>query len=174
VSYIYEVLVDVSISKTVTGAYGDPNKAFEITIALEDSVGTPVSGTYSCTGALTSINFISGQGIINLKDGETITIKDIPKGYTCTVQETDAAVTGGTYDVTYSGTGTVTGSGPSAYTSETLGATAATVSITNDRSTVPTSGLSGTNYQLAAVGVLAVLTIALTIFWSYRRRRKCR
>jgi len=172
---------DLKINKTVTGTYGDPNKAFEITITLEDS-GVPVTGTYAYTGSAISgvtapangsITFnASGRGIIHLMHGQTITITGLQQGYICTVQETDAAVTGGLYTATYSGTGTVSGPGDSC--SETLGAATANVSIQNDRNTVPTSGLSGTNYRLTAVGVLTVLTMALTILWSYYRRRKCR
>lgn len=163
----------LTIDKTVTGAYGDPNKLFEITITLKDG-STPVSGTYSCTGAITSITFdASGQGTINLKHGQTVTIEDIPQNYTYTVQETDGAIIGGTYDVSYTGTGTVTGSGASAVISETLGAATATVSITNDRSTVPVSGLNGTDDQLMVAGILTVLAVAVILLWSYRRRKKC-
>ena len=180
VYYVYTNLVDLTISKTVTGSYGDPNKAFAITITLEDG-GAPVSGTYVYTGSAISgvtapananITFdTSGRGTIPLKHGQTITIKDIPQGYTYTVEETDTAVTGGIYTATYSGTGNVSSSGDSI--SDTLGSTTAAVSITNDRSTVPATGLSGTNYQLGAVGMLTVLVIAAIILWNYRRRRKC-
>jgi len=172
---------DLTISKTVTGSYGDPNKAFEITIILEDS-GTPVTGTYAYVGSAISgvadpapdnITFnAAGQGTINLKHGQAITIQGLPQGHTYTVEETDGLVTGGLYTATYNGTGTVSIFGDSI--SGTLGTTAATVFITNDRSTVPATGLSGTNYQLAAVGTLTVLAAAAIMFWSYRRRRKCR
>ena len=180
VYYVYAIQVDLTISNTITGAYGDPNKAFEVTITLENS-GAPVIGTYSYTGAAISgvtapangsITFdAAGQGTIALKHGQTITIKDILQGYTYTVEETDGAVTVGIYTAAYSGTGTVSGPGDSI--SETLGSTTAAVSITNDRSTIPASGLSGTDHQLAAVGILTVLAAALAVLWSYRRKRKC-
>ena len=172
---------DLAISKTVTGAYGDPNKAFEVTITLEDS-GTPVTGTHSYIGSAISgvtvpVNGIitfdaTGQGIISLKHGQTITIQGLPQGHTYTVEETDGLVTGGLYTATYSGTGTVSGSGDCI--SETLGTTTAAVSITNDRSTVPASGVGGGGYWLGAVGVLTVLAGALVMLLSSRRRRKYR
>lgn len=165
---------DLEIDKTVTGTYGDPNKAFEVTITLMDS-STPVTGSYSYTdsgGGSGSIPFnTSGEGKINLKHGQKVTIEDIPQGYTYKVEETDAAVTGSIYTATYTGTGTVSASGDSI--SGTLGSTTATVSINNDRSTVPTTGLNGTNYLMMTVGALTVLAVAVTMIWSYRRRRKC-
>jgi len=179
--FVYAKQVDLTVSKTVTGAYGDPDRTFEITITLEDS-GTPGNGTYVYLGSAISgvtppangsitLN-TSGQGILHLKHGQMITIQGLPQGYTYTVEETDAAVTGGLYAVTYSGTGTVPISGDRI--SETLGTTMASASIINDRSTVPASGVNGANYRLGAVGVLTVLAVALIILWSYRRRRKYR
>jgi len=181
VYYVYAIQVDLTVSKKVTGSYGDPNKAFAITITLEDN-GTPVTGTYSYTGsaisgvtppANSSIPFdASGRGTINLKHGQTITIQGLLQGHTYTVEETDGLVTGGLYAAAYSGTGTVSGSGDRI--SETLGTTTAAVSITNDRSTVPNGGVSGGGYRMGAVGVLTVLAAGLVMLLSFRKRRKCR
>lgn len=179
---VYQALTtDLKINKNVSGTYGDPNKAFEITITLVNG-GTPVTGTYSYSGSAIngvtappsgSITFdASGRGTVSLKHGQTITITGLFQTHTYRVQETDAAITGGLYDVAYSGTGTVNGSGSSASISETLGSTTAAVSIANARNTVPDSGLNGTDYRLAAVGTLTMSSMVLAALWNYRRRRK--
>ncbi|MGL6200576.1 MAG: DUF7601 domain-containing protein [Lachnospiraceae bacterium] len=172
----FSITTDLAIDKTVSGQYSDPNKEFDVTITLANG-STPVTGVYNYTssiGGVTStgsVNFdASGKGIIKLKHGQTITIVGIVQGYTYTVEETDTFITNGTYSATYSSpTGTVSGTGVTG----TFGSATEEVSIANSRTPIPALGLNGTDYQIAAVSFLAVLAVAVTTLWRYRRRKKC-
>ncbi|MGL6200503.1 MAG: DUF7601 domain-containing protein [Lachnospiraceae bacterium] len=169
----------LAIKKTVKGQYGDPNQQFDVTITMKDG-GTPVTGLYDCTSVIGSaittgsVPFnSSGQGILKLKHGQTITIEGIPLGYTYTVEETDTAVFNGIYSVSYSstsGTATITTTG----VADTLVSTIEEVSITNSRTSIPALGLSGINYRVVIAGIMVALTVAVTTLWCYRRRRKCK
>ena len=177
-SWHQEGFSTLKIDKTVTGSYGDPNKEFEITITLMDG-STPVTDSFEFTGsAISGVNapedssiFLNefGQGTIKLKHGQAITIDGMPSGCNYTVKETDPAVTGGSYNVKYHGNGIPSESGDSI--SGTLESTMATVSITNERSSVPASGLNESfDYCFVAVGFVAVLTM----LFCCCRRRKCK
>ncbi len=92
----------LSLTKTVsagtTGAELDPNQAFEFTITLTAGTGEdiqPLTGTYAYTGAAAdnveggTLDFNdNGEAKINLKDGQTIKLVDLPADANYKVVET--------------------------------------------------------------------------------------
>lgn len=68
-----------TISKTVTGMLGDTNKAFNFTITKAD--GTPVNITESNIEITDNTKAVwQGDGKFTLKDGASITFKNLPSG----------------------------------------------------------------------------------------------
>lgn len=83
------------IDKTVTGS-GNKKAAFEYSLELQDQNGKPLAGSYAWTksganvAADESKGSIGSSGTFTLKDGQTITIKELPYGAKYKVTETDA------------------------------------------------------------------------------------
>lgn len=70
---------NLTISKTVTGMLGDTNKAFNFTITKAD--GTPVNITESNIEITDNTKAVwRGDGKFTLKDGASITFKNLPSG----------------------------------------------------------------------------------------------
>ena len=80
---------DLKVSKTLSGNATDPNKVFhfEVTVA-------GVSGNYEAEGAATSATFTDGKATVELKGGQSITIKGLPDGAAYSVTETEANTEG--------------------------------------------------------------------------------
>lgn len=80
----------LTISKTVKRVENCTAK-FEFTIdATVD--GAPLAGTFACTGVdgVSEVTFTDGRAVIELADGESVTISDLPYGTVWTVTETPA------------------------------------------------------------------------------------
>lgn len=90
----------LQITKTVAGNLGDKTKYFEFTVKLIGMEGMTYADSYAVSGGSYSGNpttvKIGEDATFKLKDGDTITIKNLPAGTTYTVTET--AVAG--YDTT--------------------------------------------------------------------------
>lgn len=87
----------LTISKTVVGNGGDPNKVFDFTVSFTNA---PYTYPFVGSGGAADGTITSGQ-TIQLKHGQSITINDLPKGATYTVVEADYSAEG--YTTTYSG-----------------------------------------------------------------------
>ena len=107
---------DLTITKTVSSSIsGDLTKKFTFTITTDPSV----NGTFTATGAVTSVKFTSGTATVELAHNETVTITGLAAGVKYTVTET--AVDG--FTTTKTGdTGTISD-------------TASTAAFTNTRQT---------------------------------------
>lgn len=92
------------IRKTVTGSEGDKNRNFTFTITLTDAAGKAVNGNFKYDGVKTGT--IASGKTLTLKDGDVITIHDIPADSKYVVTEQEANADG--YTTTISGgTGTI-------------------------------------------------------------------
>ena len=92
----------LSISKSVTGNGGDPQKLFAFTVTFENA---PYIYPYIGYGGASNGTITSGDTIF-LAHGQSITIHDLPKDAVYTVVEADYSAEG--YITTYSGdTGTI-------------------------------------------------------------------
>lgn len=89
---------DLTISKTTTGNKVLSDDAFTVKIRLsrKDKDIVPVDGDYPMDdgAAETTLTVKNGEATLKIRDGQTVTIKDIPVGTTYTVEETDERAQG--------------------------------------------------------------------------------
>ena len=88
---------DLTISKTTAGNKVLSDDAFTVKIRLsrDDDDIVPVDGDYPMDGAAeTKLTVKNGEATLTIRDGQTVTIKDIPVGTTYTVEETDERAQG--------------------------------------------------------------------------------
>lgn len=86
---------DLTISKTTTGNKVLSDDAFTVKIGLSRNDIVPVDGDYPMDGAAeTTLTVKNGEATLKIRDGQTVTIKDIPVGTTYTVEETDERAQG--------------------------------------------------------------------------------
>lgn len=161
----------LKISKTVTGNLGDKTKPFTFTLALTQS-DNPITGkTYPVSGlaGTTSITFgEDGTATIELKDGQSAIINNLPVGAQCTVTETTTP--GYAMSVTTTGT-KVTGGAQVTVT----GNSTQTIDFTNDCTIQPPTGLHGeTRPYKAMVGLAGAAAVLGIAGWVAMRRRKRR
>ena len=89
---------DLTISKTTTGNKVLSDDAFTVKIRLsrDDDDIVPVDGDYPMDdgAAETTLTVKNGEATLKIRDGQTVTIKDIPVGTAYTVEETDERAQG--------------------------------------------------------------------------------
>ena len=86
---------DLTISKTTAGNAVLKDDAFTVKIELSRNDIVPVDGDYPMDGAAeTKLTVKNGEATLKIRDGQTVTIKDIPVGTTYTVEETDERAQG--------------------------------------------------------------------------------
>lgn len=86
---------DLTISKTTAGNAVLKDDAFTVKIELSRNDIVPVDGDYPMDGAEeTTLTVKNGEATLKIRDGQTVTIKDIPVGTTYTVEETDERAQG--------------------------------------------------------------------------------
>ncbi len=87
---------DLTISKTTAGNAVLKDDAFTVKIRLSRNNDiVPVDGDYPMDGAAeTKLTVKNGEATLKIRDGQTVTIKDIPVGTTYIVKETDERAQG--------------------------------------------------------------------------------
>ena len=86
---------DLTISKTTAGNAVLKDDAFTVKIGLSRNDIVPVDGDYPMDGAAeTTLTVKNGEATLTIRDGQTVTIKDIPVGTAYTVEETDERAQG--------------------------------------------------------------------------------
>lgn len=86
---------DLTISKTTAGNAVLKDDAFTVKIGLSRNDIVPVDGDYPMEGAAeTTLTVKNGEATLKIRDGQTVTIKDIPVGTAYTVEETDERAQG--------------------------------------------------------------------------------
>lgn len=87
---------DLTISKTTTGNKVLKDDAFTVKIGLSRNDIVPVDGDYPMMdgAAETTLTVKNGEATLTIRDGQTVTIKDIPVGTAYTVEETDERAQG--------------------------------------------------------------------------------
>ncbi len=102
---------DLTISKTTTGNKVLSDDAFIVKIRLSRNDIVPVDGDYPMDGAAeTKLTVKNGEATLTIRDGQTVTIKEIPVGTAYTVEETDERAQGYNIDAsayTSGGTGEI-------------------------------------------------------------------
>ena len=86
---------DLTISKTTAGNAVLSDDAFTVKIRLSRNDIVPVDGDYPMDGAAeTTLTVKNGEATLKIRNGQTVTIKDIPVGTAYTVEETDERAQG--------------------------------------------------------------------------------
>lgn len=87
---------DLTISKTTAGNKVLSDDAFTVKIGLSRNDIVPVDGDYPMMdgAAETTLTVKNGEATLTIRDGQTVTIKDIPVGTTYIVKETDERAQG--------------------------------------------------------------------------------
>lgn len=111
-------LIEIPGALTVTekvvwpqGVTPDPNKEFPFTLTLKNADGTDFTGTVRGEKSDGTTVEISNGSTFSLKDGESISVYDIPAGVRATCVQTDAGGPGWSVDDGDTRNGTVTSGG---------------------------------------------------------------
>ena len=156
----------LSIKKEVTGNLGDTSKYFRVTVTLTGVEGKTYADSYAVTGgtkiengnnncASSSIT-IGQEKVFYLKNGETITIANLPYGVTYTVQEADYTEAGYEAEYVFSDA-----------TSKKIDSARDTVTITNNKGVVVDTGI--TMDSLPFILILGVALVGVTGMLIKRR-----
>lgn len=154
---------NLTISKTVTGKLGDTNKAFTFTITKADGTSANITEANIETTDNTRAVW-QGNGKFTLKDGASITFKNLPSGEYKIVEED---YTGEKYETSY-----VVDSGTSTDGQEatvTIGTDAKQINFTNHRTLEPDLGVLLDT--LPYIVILAVVAggVALLMLRKHRK-----
>ncbi len=153
----------LSFTKHVTGLLGDKSKYFKVTVTLTGEPGKTYADSFAVSGGSDSRNpdaiTLAAATEFYLKDGETITIANLPYGVSYTVEEADYTGDNGGYAAAVYAYGDET---------KTVDSAAETVSITNSKGGTVDTGvmLDSAPYVLA---LAAVCTIGTAAFLRKRR-----
>lgn len=156
---------NLTVTKTVTGKLGDTNKAF--TFQILDASGNPVTlttGNYEFSNTNGALLDDGTDGKFTLKDGASITFKNLPSGEYKIVEED---YTGEKYETSY-----VVDSGTSTDGQEatvTIGTDAKQINFTNHRTLEPDLGVLLDT--LPYIVILAVVAggVALLMLRKHRK-----
>ena len=147
-------LTTLTISKKVTGSFGDKYKDFKFYLTLDDDSITSLSYMKGDTTETVTRN-ADNQFEFTLSHGESVVFADLPVGTGYTVTEPDAKVEG--YEVTADGaTGTIQENG-------------STVLFTNNRNMVVPTEL---DTNMAVFGMILAAGCVLLIGYCFKRRKK--
>lgn len=152
--------VKLTVTKTVTGNFGDKSKAFEFSMKVDNgdnSFGLTVNGKALTKGT-------QGDYTFSLKHGESIEIKGIPVGKQIVLAETKAENYGvkfGENDMITSGPRTVTIGGLTADTE---------IAVENYRNTQPDTGVFVDS--LPYILIIACVAGAAALFLIRRRKKR--
>ncbi|MBQ9989317.1 MAG: hypothetical protein IJP30_06245 [Clostridia bacterium] len=149
----------LAISKTVTGNMGEKDRYFTVTVTLTGQENKTYAQSYPVTGGSNENNpseiAIGVPAVFYLRDGETVTLSNIPYGVTYTVVEDD--YTDDRYD-------------EAAYdfsdAEKTVDSAQDTVNITNNKGVEVDTGIG-----LDSLPYLLMLTIAMAGVAVYFKKR---
>lgn len=156
---------NLTVTKTVTGKLGDTNKAF--TFQILDASGNPVTlttGNYEFSNTNGALLNDGTNGKFTLKDGASITFKNLPSGEYKIVEED---YTGEKYETSY-----VVDSGTSTDGQEatvTIGTDAKQINFTNHRTLEPDLGVLLDT--LPYIVILAVVAGGVALLMLRKRRK---
>lgn len=154
----------LTVTKNVEGILGDTDKYFEFTISLTGENGKTYAGSYDITGdcgdGSAETITVGGSATVYLKDGDTVSIANLPYGVEYTITEV--------------GAGTATEANADGYTTTSTGTTGEIVDATRGAVFTNTKGgtvdtgvyLDNLPYIIVFAGVLAAVAVLVI-----RRRR---
>jgi hypothetical protein len=175
---VYEVdqsKTNVTITKTVTGAFADLKKDFTFMVSFKDGGGTQLmSGAFDYAGTGTvvpqggQLTINDGKAVFTLKNGQEITIKDIPANYKIQIVETP--VSG--YEATFTDSDPTGSSGTFDTDYRTVGKIARTFSFTNKMNAPPPTSIDSGDMAIAITIIsLVLLIITGSIAFRFAKKR---
>lgn len=156
---------NLTVTKTVTGKLGDTNKAF--TFQILDASGNPVTlttGNYEFSNTNGALLNDGNNGKFTLKDGASITFKNLPSGEYKIVEED---YTGEKYETSY-----VVDSGTSTDGQEatvTIGTDAKQINFTNHRTLEPDLGVLLDTLPYLVILAVVAGGVALLMLRKHRK-----
>lgn len=156
---------NLTVTKTVTGKLGDTNKAF--TFQILDASGNPVTlttGNYEFSNTNGALPNDGTNGKFTLKDGASITFKNLPSGEYKIVEED---YTGEKYETSY-----VVDSGTSTDGQEatvTIGTDAKQINFTNHRTLEPDLGVLLDTLPYLVILAVVAGGVALLMLRKHRK-----
>lgn len=157
---------NLTISKTVTGKLGDTNKAFTFTITKADGTAANITNTnIEISEADRAKVEWKGNGQFTLKDGASITFKNLPSGQYKVVEDN---YSGEKYETSY-----VVDSGTPENRREasvTIGTDAKTIAFTNNCTLQPDLGVLLDT--LPYIVILAVVAGGVALLMLRKRRKE--
>lgn len=156
---------NLTVTKTVTGKLGDTNKAF--TFQILDASGNPVTlttGNYEFSNTNGALLNDGTNGKFTLKDGASITFKNLPSGEYKIVEEN---YTGEKYETSY-----VVDSGTSTDGQEatvTIGTDAKQINFTNHRTLEPDLGVLLDTLPYLVILAVVAGGVALLMLRKHRK-----
>lgn len=160
------VSADLTISKTVTGMLGDTNKAF--TFQILDASGNPVTlttGNYEFSNTNGALLNDGTDGKFTLKDGASITFKNLPSGQYKVVEDN---YSGEKYETSYVVDSETPVNGQEA--TVTIGTDAKQIDFTNHRTLEPDLGVLLDT--LPYIVILAVVAGGVALLMLRKRRKE--
>lgn len=183
-AFVNKYLPELTVSKVVTGAFGDRTKDFEISVEIDGYTGEALFSSGEIQDA--KVSFQNGKitaietadesllrdGAILLKHGESFTLRRLPLGYQYTVSEGKDSAEG--YTVSYS----CSDSDAEIIQGEKLSASlkpgAQSAEVENKKELIPQTGIWGGGAGGFIVMAIALLGIASIIFARFLKRRGIR
>ena len=171
----------LEITKTVTGNMGEKDRYFEVTVTLTGEEDKEYAEAYTVTGGSYSENpgsiAIGTPTKFYLKDGETITIANLPYNVTYAVKETDYTSSDSYDPAEYKLNGTLMNSKDedgnivaleSGIEKEKLDSSSEIVAITNNKGTTVDTGITLDSAPYMMMLIIAAAGIA---FFLAKKRR---
>ena len=168
---------ELTFTKEVAGTMGDPNKNFTVTVKMKAPEGRTVKSTMYASGTDAVNETELGEftwspesktltKTYTVKDGTTITLKNIPAGTECLVEENDYSGDG--YETIYKiGETTYTKVSDNLYQRVNNGSI--NVTITNTKNTIIDMGIFTSN--LPYILILMAAVAGAVVFAVSRRKR---
>lgn len=157
---------NLTISKTVTGKLGDTNKAFTFTITKADGTAANITDTnIEISEADRAKVEWKGNGQFTLKDGASITFKNLPSGQYKVVEDN---YSGEKYETSYVVDSGTPVNGQEA--SVTIGTDAKQINFTNHRTLEPDLGVLLDT--LPYIVILAVVAGGVALLMLRKRRKE--
>lgn len=151
----------LSVTKEVTGNFGDKSKEFSVDVTFKAPEGKTVASTISYEVGtqkytIEPSEFVNGTvtKTITVKHGSTVTFTNIPYGVTYSVAEQTSSSTG--YKVSYDSN-----------QNGTISTASVTTKITNNKGTTPDTGVSLDS--LPYIMMLAIAGVGLVVFAAKKR-----
>lgn len=166
----------LTLTKTVSGSMGDRDQKFQFNIALRDSEGNPLTGSFhytETTAERTTFAELSpgpdGTANVYLAHGQSITVYGLPPGGTYTITEPGAQQDG--YTVQYAINGATPTAGDTAQ--GTLNESNTLVVYENNRESPVATGIALEEQPWLLAGALS-LAGGAALVWGERRKHRRR